>query len=119
MDWKTYALVSRETSDGTNEKTWGYGQITPLLFLLLPVLNAVSIYSEDYEAQRRSSADPRTNYIFQTENTQAPVASTSSSNMGTESIRRRDTEARIGEHIEMSDTPSLRTTPPISEDRSR
>ncbi|KAH6714670.1 hypothetical protein BKA61DRAFT_656047 [Leptodontidium sp. MPI-SDFR-AT-0119] len=30
---------------GTSERSWGYGQITPLLFLLLPILNAVSIYS--------------------------------------------------------------------------
>lgn len=33
------------TTGGTSERSWGYGQITPLLFLLLPILNALSIYS--------------------------------------------------------------------------
>ncbi|KAH6688838.1 hypothetical protein BKA61DRAFT_684684 [Leptodontidium sp. MPI-SDFR-AT-0119] len=90
------------TTGGTSERSWGYGQITPLLFLLLPILNALSIYSEEYEAQKRPSAVPNADHDTQSGSTQTSGIPTGSSNTGTGNLRRRDTEAQIREHIEMS-----------------
>ncbi|KAL5322345.1 hypothetical protein ACEPPN_010318 [Leptodophora sp. 'Broadleaf-Isolate-01'] len=43
------------TTGGTSERSWGYGQITPLLFLLLPILNALSIYSAKTSLLQKST----------------------------------------------------------------
>ncbi|KAH7348828.1 hypothetical protein BKA65DRAFT_501523 [Rhexocercosporidium sp. MPI-PUGE-AT-0058] len=90
-------------ADGdASERSWGYGQITPLLFLLLPILNAVSIYSEECEAHKDINVATHNDHIPQPGSTQASGIPTGSSNVGTQNLRRRDTEARIGGQIEIS-----------------